>query len=48
MVSSFFNLSNIDLLIKEGESLYLMTEEEIELIFKGDIYTVLSENKEEG
>jgi len=30
MVTSFFNLPNIDLLIKEGESLYLMTEEEIE------------------
>jgi hypothetical protein len=35
----------VENIVKEGESLYLMNEEEIELVLKIDLYEVLTEDK---
>lgn len=43
LMSQLFELENIDVLIKEGESLYLMSEEEIDSLFSGDIYELLKQ-----
>jgi len=45
LIQNFFGIENVEKIVKEGESLYLMNEEEIELVFKSDLYEVLTEEK---
>ena len=48
IMTDIFETPNIEELIKEGESLHLMHDDEIEAVFSGNIYTSLKcEGKEE-
>lgn len=45
LIENFFGFDEVEALVKEGESLYLMNEEEIELVFKTDLYEILTDSK---